>query len=492
MASPEVATPPDLEDNLEDNLQENLTDEDDVFGDAGLAGSDAEGAPRDTVEESGLDGAEDDDLFGDGGEDGADEDQPLEQPRKLDDEDLDSGDDEGRADRVEAAEDDSVEQEQLTYNYQEAEIARHAVPEPSDGELYLLKVPKFLAFEPAAFNPKNFTAPKTDHHSREKPSEQFSAYDTAMSTIRWRRSPSDPSQLQSNARVLRWSDGSLTLQFASHPVNQYDINSKPLAPPQLNPKKPTPTQITKQAKSAYKESYQYLVAPCERAGLMRMTNKLTTQLTVAATATTNDHAVEKLQSDLAELATRGRGTDQAISFIKVEEDPELLRAREEAQFKEKQRQARAREKHEMRERERTTRTMGRSTGRAGGYGLSIDDLEGAEGGRRSGVRKPRAKTGTRRGWSSDEDYGIRGKTSREDEYDEEDDFIAASDEEPEIVDDDDEDLDEGIGSPPRRGAQSPKRGRGRKDVDGDGDDDDEVVVSRTKRRRVVEDDDEDE
>jgi RNA polymerase-associated protein LEO1 len=210
---------------------------------------------------------------------------------------------------------------------------------------------------------------------------------------------------------------------------------------------------------------------------MRVTNKFTTALSVVPATNLKDAALEKLQNDLAAAATRGRDeADQAISFVDVNEDPELRRQREEATFKERQRQARAREKHEARQAERANRTIGRSGGRTAG--LSIGDLEDEDGASRP--RKPRAKTGLRRDWSDDEDYGRGTGKTREDDYDEEDDFIAASDEEPEIVDDDD-DLDEGI-------MASPKRHRG-----GDGDDDDdEVVVSRTKRRRVVDDDEDDE
>ncbi|KAF1840789.1 uncharacterized protein K460DRAFT_295483 [Cucurbitaria berberidis CBS 394.84] len=430
-----------------------------------------EGTPRHTVEEDGLD-AEVDDLFGD------EDDAPADQ-RKLDDEELDSGDDEGRVDRARAA-DAAEEVEQQTFAFMDADLARHAVPEPTDKELYLLKVPRFLSFEPTAFSHKTFQPPITDHHSKLAASEQFSAYNTAMSTIRWRRSPSNNAELQSNARILRWSDGSLTLQFANDPTTQFDIDANTLAPPQVNPKIPTPTAIkedrTGNKTSSKKESYTYLVAPYEEANVMRVTNKLTTALNVVPAANLKDAALEKLQNDLAELATRGRDdSDHAISFVDVNEDPELRRQREEATFKEKQRQARAREKHEARQAERANRTMGRPGGRSSGGGLDIDDLEGAP----RGPRKPRQKSGLRRDWSDDDDYGRPGK-NREDDYDEEDDFIAASDEEPEIVEDDDDDLDDGI-------MASPKRGRG-----GDDADHDEVVVSRTKRRRVVDDDEDEE
>lgn len=361
----------------------------------------------------------------------------------------------------------------------DADLARHAVPEPSDGELYLLKVPRFASFEKNAFDHKSFHPPTTDHHSRHAASEHFSAYNTALSTIRWRRSPSNHAELQSNARILRWSDGSLTLQFANDPTTQFDIDANTLAPPQINPKIPTPTSVKFKSNKAEKESYTYLVAPYEEANVMRVTNKFTTALTVVPAANLKDAALEKLQNDLAAAASRGRDdADQAISFVDVNEDPDLQRQREEATFKERQRQARAREKHEARQAERTTRTIGRTGART--TGLSIGDLEDDAGATRS--KKPRPKNGLRRDWSDDEDYGRGGKT-REDDYDEEDDFIAASDEEPEIVDDDD-DPDDGI-------MASPKRSRGGNANDDD-DDDDEVVVSRTKRRRVVDDDEDEE
>ncbi|RMZ69014.1 hypothetical protein GMOD_00002919 [Pyrenophora seminiperda CCB06] len=435
-----------------------------------------EGTPLNTVEENGLDD-DDDDLFGDG--DAAD-DAPAEESRKLDDAELDSGDDEGRADRVRAPE-ALEETEQQTFAYMDADLARHAVPEPTDNELYLLKVPRFLSFEDKAFDHKTFQPPTTDHHSKVSASEHFSAYHTAMTTVRWRRSPSNNALLQSNARILRWSDGSLTLQLASDPTVQYDIDANTLAPPQINPKIPTPTAINEDKSgaktSSKKESYTYLVAPYEEANVMRVTNKLTTSLNVVPAANTKDAALEKLQNDLAKVAAKGRDdADQAISFISVDEDPELRRQREEATFKEKQRQLRAREKHEARQAERANRTMGRTGGRAAGGGLDIDGLEDRP------ARKQQAKKGgLRRDWSDDDDYG-GPRRNREDDYDEEDDFIAASDEEPEIVDDDD-DPDEGIRA-------SPKRGRG--GAAAADDDDDDVVVSRTKRRRVVDDDEDEE
>lgn len=57
--------------------------------------------------------------------------------RHLDDEELDSGDDEGRADRV----GDEVEEPQMVARerqIQETDLPRMPVPQPSDGEVCLL------------------------------------------------------------------------------------------------------------------------------------------------------------------------------------------------------------------------------------------------------------------------------------------------------------------------------------------------------------------
>src|SRR5436305_13364260 len=105
-------------------------------------------------------------------------------------------------------------------------------------------MPNFLAIEPHMFIPDYFQPTTTDHHSTSEPSSNFSAFNTAMSTIRFRRDPNNPMKLQSNARVNRWSDGSLTIQIATDPGSlHFELPPKPLAPPQIGPSKPTPTSI---------------------------------------------------------------------------------------------------------------------------------------------------------------------------------------------------------------------------------------------------------
>ncbi|KAL2059635.1 hypothetical protein ABVK25_000928 [Lepraria finkii] len=225
-------------------------------------------------------------LFGSGSEDeGSGADSVSNKRRKLDDEDLDSGDYEGRRDRLEdGAEGDGKGDELYEHraNILATSIGRHPGPRPSDGELYLLQLPNFIGIDPKAFTLKSFQPPKSDHHSSGPPSATFSAYHTSNNTIRWRHAPNDLSTIQSNGRILRWSDGSLTLQLASNPREQFELTAKPLAPPQTNPAKPTPTSVHQSRShgptgyNARLDSHTYLAAPHESAELIRLTNHITT------------------------------------------------------------------------------------------------------------------------------------------------------------------------------------------------------------------------
>lgn len=374
-------------------------------------------------------------------------------------------------------------------------------------------MPTFMAIEPQAWDHKTFQPPTTDHHSKGQPSETFSAYNTALTTIRWRHSPSDPSQLQSNARINRWADGSLTLQLASDPMAQYEIDGNALAPPQRNPLKPTPTSITTanqrggrhgagldEKYNQGKDAFTYLIRPSSETGTMIVTHKVTAGLSIKQSANIEDDAIERLQASLA-AATNANKVNGASGFnlLQIDEDPE--KAKEEAldAMRKIEKQRKKIQAAQDREAARSDRVLGRKGLGPNRYnGLNVgmleDDEEGGTGERGrptpNKARKPRRRRNSE--YSEDEDFG-RKRFSLEDEYDEEDDFVAPSDEE-EVVEDDD-DPDDGIVEQSYKRERTPKRDREADDeADAPGEEDDEDVqtaAARQKRRRVV-DDDEDE
>lgn len=325
-----------------------------------------------------------------------------------------------------------------------------------------MRVPDFLNIEAEEFNPKTYVPP---------------AYSTAATSLCWRRDPADDETLQSNARIVQWEDGSLTLQLASAPLEQYRIATKPLAP--LSKSGEYDTKL---------DSHVYLGAAVETSSMFRLTSHVTHGLTVLPTTHETDDAVQKLQESLA-AATRGKKTtvDGSAPVIETTEDPEAAGRRAEMAERDAIRLKRRKEALAEREADRGRRPPPRTLG----TGLSIGGLEGDS----MSTTRPRTKRRPgRRGeiYSDDEeDLGGRGGRTREDEYDEDDGFLVGSDEdveegedgdEEEELEDDDMDaegeVDEEVApaKPSRKAEAEPRSG----------------TPPRKKNRYVVEDDDEDE
>ncbi|KAG8533393.1 uncharacterized protein KY384_002176 [Bacidia gigantensis] len=438
-------------------------------------------------------------LFGSGSEDGGSGDENRSSKRrKLDDSELDSGDDEGRRDRLKELVDEEDDAPERTAIITDISIGRHHGPSPSDGELYMLQFPSNIGINPKSFTLDGFEPPVTDHHSSGPASSTFSAFATSNNTIRWRKSPSDSSVIQSNARVNRWSDGSLTLQLASNPREQFELSAKALAQPQVNPKKPTPTSVkgnrsNLQAYDSRLDSHTYLAAPHEHAGLMRNIRQITVSLAVQSSEQ-DDDALLRLQQGLAAAARGNKATaDGGVEVISINEDPENAKRRAELAEKEKTKMQRRYQTQQERENNRANNVLKRSGLRPGGMGaggltvggLEDDEMMGSSARKtKSKARKPRRRNDE---YSDDEDFGGRRRT-KEDEYDEDDGFLVGSDEEPEVVDESEEEAE---GS----------------DLDAEGEEDEEVMPrksepkppetgeeaaggARGKRRRIIEDEDE--
>lgn len=316
-----------------------------------------------------------------------------------------------------------------TERFVEIALPRHPGPAPgADQHLYLMKIPSFLTMEPQLFDPEKFVLPSVD------PTDTTSAYTKATTSIRVRRDPKGSGQLQSNARIIRWSDGTMSLQIASSP-NLYDLPRKDLTTP--------PTDTSKY--SAAQNSHIYLLDPHETAGTLRVVGHATQSLNVVSASVNlaSDHAIQRLHSELASaIPSAARSTPLEISELK---DPEAERKEAEKIAKERERANKKLEAQRRRARER-------------------DPLEAA-------ARRSYAKvTGTRSKRDSPPISMGRGR-GREDEYDLEDEFIEEGSEEDVEggVSDEEEEIED---RRPRRRAGESERER--------------------KRRRVVEDESDDE
>ncbi|OJD13103.1 hypothetical protein AJ78_06408 [Emergomyces pasteurianus Ep9510] len=391
-----------------------------------------------------INGDDDADLFGSGS------DEPEERKsRRLDDEELDSGDDEGRYDRHGSPMDEDGMDYTESLNVMDLSLSRVPEPESTDGEVYTLAMPNFLAIESEDFNPETYVAPP---------------FNSASTSLCWRYDPNDGVTLQSNARIVRWSDGSLTLQLASNPKEQYRMPSKKLA------------RSNKERKAADYDSeldaHAYLGAAAEASSVFRITSHLTSSLSILPTTVETDDAVQRLRESL-EAAARGakKNADGTVAMFDVAEDPELAKKRAELAEREKLRADRKRQQAAERDLDR-----GRRVGipyRTEGGGLTVAGLEGEDDmltTRARGAKKPKRRP-NRRGeiYSDEEDeYDRRGRT-REDEYDEDDGFLVGSDEEPEIMEDEEEDEEEELED---------------EDADAEGEVDEEAPQKSSKRETI--------
>ncbi|KIX96977.1 uncharacterized protein Z520_07091 [Fonsecaea multimorphosa CBS 102226] len=467
---------------------------------------------------------EDGDLFGD---DDDDAEQPNDLHRKLDDSELDSGDDEGRNDRVAPTVEDEegLYEEQKQLKLLDVDIAR--VKPPEGDELYLLNIPNFLGIKHRNFDPSSYEPPSRPHDGRDPmadPTVKFSPFSTANTSLFWRRDPKNPELIQSNSRIVRWSDGSFTLQIASKPQDHYRISTTAMR--QGWPKKLSGSQH--QDYDPTKETNHFLAAPHAAAGIdLQIIAPFDASMKIQPAGDQADEAEMKLRQSIAATTQMH---ESPTTFKSVKEDPELAKKAAEMFEKERARADRRREAAQDRQFMRRDRVLGKSgLGRStGGAGLSIAGLEDDDGMPTARGKKATAKRRktNRRGdiYSDDEDEETFRRRGREDEYDREDDFLAASDEEPEIYEDEGEEEVEAEEEDPdvddleiegretvlqgrtRGGARdrdrdrTPKRALRDEDEDAEGEDDDEAGESRRavgspaarKKRRVIDDDDEDE
>lgn len=278
-----------------------------------------------------------------------------------------------------------------------------------------MAIPNFLSLETEEFRPDTYVAPP---------------FATASTSLCWRYDPNNPARLQSNARIIRWEDGSMTLQLASNPREQYRIATKPLAP------------LSKSGNYEPElDTHTYLAAAAETSSVFRITSHLTHSLTVLPTDMDTDDAVQRLRESLAAASRAGKKGDKGLTIIEVKEDPELASKRAELAEKEKLKADRRRQALAEREQNRTSRR--------GGYryptgGLTVGGLEDDDGMATTRARPAKKPRANRRGeiyTDEEEEYDRRGR-GRRDEYDEDDGFLVGSDEEPEVVEDDDEEEEE--------------------------------------------------
>ncbi|KAF3931904.1 hypothetical protein ABW20_dc0100309 [Dactylellina cionopaga] len=443
-AGSESPPPKRVEKSLEDMFDEDDEDE------APKPRARRQASPKatdDDLKDDVSDLGDDDDLFGDHDMEDA---EPSRKVRTLDDPELDSGDDlhaNERRRHAYTAEDDLSEEERDETSY-EVDIGLHRLPQSSDDEVYILKIPQFISLAPQIFKPETFQAPKLP------PDAAITPYTFATTAVRWRRSPANPLKLESNSRIIQWSDGSYSLQIGSSKEGLYDLPTIPLTPPKDREYNPS------------HDSFTFLAEPLANSRLVRFFAHATQSMGVV---TASDSIIT---DDIKQMvaarykATQKRRPDDGLKQMELSykiEDPEKARREAEAAEKDAEKFRKKIEAQKNKDAENGAIVFRRRNKREPGGGLVGDDLEEDRG---------YEKKGKGRGG------GGYGRASKEDEY-EADDFMVddpeSGEEEDDLIDDSEEEEQEYYESS-RRKKDKKKKGKKkekRRARDEDEDDDDE-------------------
>ncbi|KAG5919584.1 hypothetical protein E4U61_000768 [Claviceps capensis] len=402
-----------------------------------------------------------DDLFGDEGDD----DLPTtSKVRDLDDDDLASDpSDDGRGRRGAYEDEDPHPHETRDRVVMATQTYRHQIPNPKDGTLAVMRVPKFIKFLPELYDSSNFV-----------PSEFDISNAKSERHIHVARVCKDESTglLHSNTNIFRWSDGSLTISVGGE---HYEIQKKSLAPA---PGKPY---------NELHDGHYYAAAAELSSNLLMTVGHLTEQFNVRPNKAGGDDALAALAERMAQASKSGKDGD---NIIRTTRDPELQKKQAEMAEKERMKAQRRRENAAL-------KMDGGLGPRSGRGGLSIGDLEG---GRGHGSGRKRIASGAlklkRRRPEYDSDDDLPQGVGRREDYDMDDGFLVGSeDEDMESEANDDEEEEELLEDEEeeRRPARKKRQKTTEVDDDEDAEGEDSNAAepsSRSRRRHVLEDDDE--
>ncbi|KAI9503999.1 Leo1-like protein-domain-containing protein [Coemansia spiralis] len=391
-----------------------------------------------------------------------------------------------------------------------ARVPALPVPRSADGRYALARTPNILQLNPTPFSADSYEDLIEDEHTiAEKHGyksaitpELASAVEGILSnTVRWRRSVQSNGVIrrESNARLVRWSDGSFTVVIGGQTPESYSISNEQLAgsgkkEQHIHAAAHHPRELLMQSHARLTE--QWLVRPSRQSAQSRAAISLLLGR-ARAKAAGSSAQVSRVVSSAA--GTKG----SRMRFMVVDEDPALVTKRAEKEEEERERQR----KREQRMRERQEARENRTERDYSGYNsasiyasgdYSEDDHDYGYGSADGEVDEGAADTATAA-------YGRArvSKRPRERQFavpqprqpvrdgyaDEEDDgFIVDDDEELEVGphDEFDEEEEEELA------AQRLKSAKQADYMDSEGESDRNTRMRSTKSRRLKDSDDEDE
>ncbi|RXW23894.1 hypothetical protein EST38_g1949 [Candolleomyces aberdarensis] len=380
----------------------------------------------------------------------------------------------------------------------EAEVAFPNIPVPrsSDGDNWVIRTPNYVTIDSKPFHPDTYIEPDQEDEETQGANAKERSMTIKLkveNALRWRwtKDENGMDKRQSNARIIRWSDGSLSLRLGKE---LFDINksvdTSAAAPRQLGASS-QPSSQPKASPQMKSQGLTYLVAQHKRSQVLQSEAVITGFMSLRPTG---------MQSETHRMLVRAVGQKHSkVARLRLTEDPSQDPEREKAELlKQSTKKSRKREPDDglgggrrRRYSRRTADTDVWSDDEDEGVGVwaGSDDEDDRRRSPKKGKRKAEDEEGAG-GYQEDdflvaddsEEEGNRSKKRKKDEYEEEDPLdrleakIEAQERSKNRADSDDEKEDA-------------------MDVESEEEDDEDVPVRRTaggSRRRAINFDEEEE
>ncbi|KAH9888930.1 Leo1-like protein-domain-containing protein [Cubamyces lactineus] len=291
------------------------------------------------------------------------------------------------------------EPEQVMEQRLEADVAIPNIPVPrsSDGSYWVIRMPNFIKVDSKPFHPDTYVGPDEDEEGQQSESLREKSMSVKLkveNTVRWRwgRDQHGQDRRQSNSRIVRWSDGSLSLQLGKELFDiTQSIDTSGAVPRQAlgGSQPPALSQSQSQSQSqpggTHAQGLTYLVAQHKRAEILQCEAVITGYMSLRPTG---------MQSETHRMLVRAVGQKHTrVARLRMAPEPTTDPERERLELE----KAAARKPRKSR----------------GGYGGEDDGLGPARR-RRSSYARKRTSDDM---WSDDDDDDVgfvRGGS--EDEY----------------------------------------------------------------------------
>ncbi|KIP08819.1 hypothetical protein PHLGIDRAFT_87695, partial [Phlebiopsis gigantea 11061_1 CR5-6] len=231
-----------------------------------------------------------------------------------------------RREALEYEEDDEpdpiVEEEVLEAS---AQIPNIPVPRSTDGNHWVIRIPNFIKVDSKPFHPDTYIGPEQEEDAAH-PAESSREKDMTIklrveNAVRWRWVKDDAGQdrRQSNSRIIRWSDGTLSLKLGKELFDiTQTIDTSGAVPRQTigsnAPSSQQPPRPAAGAQDAVKaQGLTYLVAQHKRAEILQCEAMIAGYLTLRPTG---------MQSETHRMLVRAVGQKHSrVSRLRMAPDP---------------------------------------------------------------------------------------------------------------------------------------------------------------------------